>query len=308
MNCDASNLDAQALATDLSPARPLAADVRVDRLPLALGDGYVTSVFRFRPLAESHRLPVLYLHGIQSHPGWFATSACHLAQQGHSVYLVTRRGSGNNSDRRGDTPSAGQLLADANRACRFVLEDSLRDRLHLVGVSWGGKLLAAYLARYTLPEAASLTLLAPGLAPRVDVPLPQKLAVLWARLADPMRLFDIPLSDVGLFTDNPVMQMYLRNDPLSLRQATARFLVASRLLDRQIAHGRRGCIVAPTTLVLAEVDRIIDNHLTQQVVAGLTGGRVKVVRLAGYHTLEFEPDPSGLFNILTASLSQAEKL
>ena len=76
--------------SDALPAlpRPLPAGHRVRRETLTLGDGYVTSVYIHAPAAGQARLPVLYVHGIQSHPGWFMASAAALAQAGHPVYLV----------------------------------------------------------------------------------------------------------------------------------------------------------------------------------------------------------------------------
>ena len=70
------------------------------------------------------RAVILYLHGIQSHGGWFEGSASRLAQAGLAVLLPDRRGSGRNQIARGHTPSAGRLLADV---CE--LADVLQGRL-----------------------------------------------------------------------------------------------------------------------------------------------------------------------------------
>jgi alpha-beta hydrolase superfamily lysophospholipase len=253
--------------------------------------------------------------------------------QGHAVYSVTRRGSGCNDAARGDVLSAEVLLDDVACALRWVAADSGQACVHLLGVSWGGKLLAAALLRGmgelcrsmgvspmsstavsavsltgVSPAVASLTLLAPGLVPQVDVPLWTKLRIAWAMLARTDRLFDIPLSEVELFTANPAMQDYLRRDAHRLHQATARFLFASRTLDRMIARAPGGAIAVPTTLVLAETDRIIDNARTQESVTRLTGGRAKVIQLPGHHTLEFEPDPQPLFDAMTRAIHEVEGL
>ena len=55
---------------------------------------------------------MLYLHGIQSHGGWFEGSACYLAEKGLHVLLPDRRGSGLNEAERGHARSAGRLLQD----------------------------------------------------------------------------------------------------------------------------------------------------------------------------------------------------
>jgi alpha-beta hydrolase superfamily lysophospholipase len=265
---------------------------------------------------------VLYLHGIQSHPGWFVGSAAHLAARGHPVYLVTRRGSGRNRAARGHADSARQLLEDLDAACSFVLAESGALRYHLLGVSWGGKLLAALAcdkARGPLHYevdgtsladvflgAASLTLVAPGIAPRVDLPWRTKAAVGACAIFHPRRAFDIPLGEAALFTDSPAMQEYIRQDGLSLRRATARFLFASRMLDRMIRRAPRGAIAIPTTLVLASRDRIIDSAATREEVQRLTAGRCQVRELPGAHTLEFEADPAPLHEALAGALAAAE--
>ncbi|MDP7637126.1 MAG: alpha/beta hydrolase, partial [Phycisphaerae bacterium] len=84
--------------------------------------GYRTQVYHHhRTPGEPEHLGVLYLHGIQSHPGWFFASADHLGQCGYEVFQVTRRGSGANRIARGHARSAQQLLQDVEVAAEYVL-------------------------------------------------------------------------------------------------------------------------------------------------------------------------------------------
>src|SRR5436853_454610 len=80
--------------------------------------------------------------------------------------------------------------------------------------------------------------------------------------AAPDNLFPIPLDDPELFTATPRWQSFVRDDPRSLRRATARLLVASVFLDiaarRSVGHVR-----VPVLLLLAGKDRIIDNARTR---------------------------------------------
>jgi alpha-beta hydrolase superfamily lysophospholipase len=220
-------------------ARPLAQSQRPAIRTLTLPDGYETSVWIHQPprsLAKG--LPVLYMHGIQSHPGWFVGSARAMAQAGHAVYQVIRRGSGDNAKDRGHAQSAQQLLKDVECAAHFILNQTNQTSMHLVGVSWGGKLLAAYATwPHRKTPIASLTLIAPGIAPKVDMPALTKLRVAWAILTNPTRRFDIPLNNVELFTDNAAMRNYLSLDPFRLKQATASFFYTSRQLDKMLKRG-----------------------------------------------------------------------
>jgi len=294
--------------TPLNPARAIPAGRAPQRRELCLDDGYRTSVFVHRtPSSGLTKAPVVYVHGIQSHPGWFVGSAMALAEAGRAVYQVTRRGSGDNQQARGHAASPGQLLQDVEAACRFAQDDAGGDAVHLVGVSWGGKLLAAYAAApQRSVRIASLTLIAPGIVPRVDVPAGTKLAVALALLAWPRRRFDIPLSEPALFTDSEPMREYLRCDPLRLHRATARFLYASRCLDIGLRRGRPGCIDVPTTLLLARGDRIIDNAATRDAVEKLCAGKARVRQFDGAHTLEFEPDPTALYGALVDAVAEGQ--
>jgi len=285
----------------ISFARELHAGRTPRREILRLGDGYETSVLVHQPVGPV-KLPVLYMHGIQSHPGWFVGSAAVLAEAGHPVFQVTRRGSGDNIAARGHAESADQLLDDIEAACRFVLESSRADRLHLLGVSWGGKLLAAYTGlRKNCGHIASLTAVAPGIVAKVDVGLSTKLAVALALLVSPYRRFPLPLNDVELFTDNEQMREYLRRDRCRLMDATARFLFGSRRLDAMLRSAKTGSISVPCALLLASDDRIINNVSTARLMRRLTGGRMTLQQIAGCHTLEFEPDPAVLYEALIAA-------
>ncbi|MGE3182793.1 MAG: lysophospholipase, partial [Phycisphaerae bacterium] len=54
-------------------------------------DGYVVRGRVWNANAPSTRTPILYLHGIQSHGGWYEWSASVLASQGQTVMMPDRR-------------------------------------------------------------------------------------------------------------------------------------------------------------------------------------------------------------------------
>lgn len=301
----------------LPTPRPIPTGQEPDRIALTLPgrSGYQTSLYRHRPPANSPPglLPVVYLHGIQSHPGWFFGSARALADAGHAVYQLTRRGSGGNTTARGHCNSPAELLDDLARAIDEILRIEAVEQCHLLGVSWGGKWAAVACAagRTDLQsKLASLTMIAPGIAAKVDVSLGTKLAVAAALLAPVpglarRDLFPIPLRDEALFTDSPAGREFIRTDPQSLTHVSARFLLTSRRLDRMLTRAAAGAIAQPAALLLSDSDRIIDNAATETILARLCDG-LTVDTLAGAHTLEFEPDPSPFFDTLTETLARHE--
>lgn len=282
------------------PDVPLVQPVGLEELAL---NGATTVLVHHAPASPTGR-PVLVLHGIESHPLWFVSSADALATRGHDVYGLQRRGSGLTKQDRGHAHSPAQLLSDLEAAVKYVLAQTKSDRLQLVGISWGGKLAACYALNPARAAAlAGLTLIAPGVAPNVDLHWKQKLLVALCALAAPQEEFSVPLEDPSLFTENPARQAYIRKDPYRLHTVTARFLATSRLLDRQLAVAPAGSLTMPVHLILAERDRIIDNLHTRAIIERLAGDGLHIHELAGSHTLEFERDPAAFYETLAGTLA-----
>ena len=168
-------------------------------------------------------------------------------------------------------------------------KDDAAKKTFLVGISWGGK-VAVGVEKYRPGLTDGVALLCPGFCPLVSLSARERWAVVWARLTDPRRTFPIPLSDPTLFTATEKWLQFLREDALTLHDATARLLFASVALDvylRNVAARMR----LPVLLLLAGRDRIIDNGKTGAFVARFAGPKEVVEYPDAHHTLEFEPDP-----------------
>ena len=263
----------------------------------SMSDGYVLRGRWWPATTPVPGVGILYLHGIQSHGGWFEGSAGRLAAA-CPVLLPDRRGSGLNEPARGDTPSATRWLADLDELATWMEREHAIHRLGVVGVSWGGK-LAALWAAGNPRRVTHLLLIAPGLFPRVDIGWWARLRVAWSLITKPTRTFPIPLNDPALFTDNPAGRQFIAADPLKLTHATARFLWASSRLDHGLRRLPPGGLAAETTLLLAERDRIIRNAPTAAWPAARSARQPTVVTVsAAAHTLEFEADPTAYDRLL----------
>ena len=289
-------------------------------------DGYHYYYRRYVPSAERASAPrahVVCVHGIQSHAGWYEYSCTRLSQAGYLVSFLDRRGAGLNEQDRGDTPSYRRLIDDI---AEFLTLDgggetdaltlplsrsptlplslpptlplsqsdtpsaSSRLPVFLLAISWGGKLAVALQGQYP-GHLDGLVLLCPGFFPRVGPSLGERLRIAWSRLVSPQRLFPVPLQDAELFTFTPRWQQFIRDDPLSLRSATARFFAASVFLDRALRSVPRHVHV-PVLLLLAGKDRVIDNHLTRCYVDQFASDDKEIIEYPqAAHTLEFEADP-----------------
>jgi alpha-beta hydrolase superfamily lysophospholipase len=282
------------------------------------GDGYLWHYRRYAP-TRPVKAQVVCVHGIQSHGGWYEHSCQRLSDAGFSVCFLDRRGAGLNPEARGDTPSFRRLLDDLAEFIRFEKKRfmdpdattsspsslapspprpfSSSPPLFLIAISWGGKLAVALEHRH--PDLVdALVLISPGFVPKVRPPLWQRMGIAAARLASPRKLFPIPLNDPELFTGNPRWQKFIQEDPLSLRQATARFLVESARLDTYLRLFV-GSVRIPLLVFLAGHDRIIDTAKTRRFVERLNSRDKKLVEYPeAHHTLEFEANPEPFFGDL----------
>ena len=258
---------------------------------LTLSDGYVAKA-RYWSARGDATAPVafLYLHGIQSHGGWYEWSASVLADSGAAVLMPDRRGSGLNQAARGDVLRAERWLDDLDEQRTWLQTHSGARAVAVVGVSWGGKLAVAWEA-LRHPGVAAILLIAPGIFPQVDLHWFQKLGVGMALLRTPDERFPVPLNDAALFTHEAEWISFIENDPLLLTHVTARFLLESRKLDRKVQKIGENALKPPTTLLLAGAERIIRNDVTRDWLDRVNGNRGAVRTFEkDAHTLEFTTD------------------
>lgn len=267
---------------------------------LTFSDGYAASARWWLP--DAPRGAVLYFHGIESHGGWYEGSGSFLAEHGYVVLMPDRRGSGRNTQARGHADSPQRLLADGAELIAALQRRVGATRVHLVGVSWGGKFAVALAVADPRP-VASLSLIAPGLFPRIDMSMADKLRIGAALLGHRTRPFPLPIHDAGMFTANPERRAFVESDPLRLREATASFLLASRRLDRTAARLPISAWSGGLHLVLAGRDRIIDNEPTRQFVRRMPTPCRRISEFPeASHTIEFEPDPLPFWQRLVEEL------
>lgn len=234
---------------------------------------------------------IVFIHGIQSHGGWYETSCKKFAQAGYRVLFLDRRGSGLNEVSRGDSPSFRTLLDDLKELLQYQRKEIAGATPLILGaISWGGKIAFGLEIRMA-NLVDGFILLAPGFCPKVHPTRKERFFIALGSLFSPRRLFNIPLNDPELFTSNPVAQKFLKEDPFALRKATARFLLDSVRLDFYLRIFRTK-ISKPMLLLIAGQDKIIDNEKTIAFVKRFSSGSLTVKEYAeAHHTFEFEPEP-----------------
>jgi len=270
-------------------------------------DGYLLHVRHWRPVGAVRGV-VISLHGIQSHSGWYAYSSSRLAAAGHEVFFLDRRGSGLNRPQRGHAIHEERLLNDIRQFLGRLSEDrpdlAAVPRV-LTGVSWGGKLAAAYAASYPR-DFRAVALLYPGLYSRLQPQWWQRLRLAyaasneWGHVTAP-----IPLNEPELFTDSPKWQDFIHRDELALQRVSVDFLRSNLRLTKLI-EDRAAAINIPVLMMLAGRDDVIDNVRNRAWFDRLTTSRKRLIEYPeARHTLEFENEPDGFIDELIAWVHSA---
>jgi alpha-beta hydrolase superfamily lysophospholipase len=230
---------------------------------------------------------LVYLHGIESHSEWFSECAELLCATGVGLYALDRRGSGLNAAERGHCSDYRRLVQDVAEFAAGATAS--HERLHLAGLSWGGKLAVA--VDMIFPGLfTSITLLAPGIFPKVAPGPFEKFRIAFDMLFRSRALHPIPIDD-DMFTSIPKYLRFIANDPLRLRNVTAGFYRESFKMDKFLKR-RNYHWTAPTQLLLAERDAIMDNRKLQNMFDSLQMQCKRVLLYKGCnHSFQFEkPD------------------
>jgi 2-dehydropantoate 2-reductase len=245
----------------------------------------------------------LLLHGVESHGGWFEELAPELVKHGYAVFAPDRPGWGNSPGIRGH-------LEDYDQAVAFV-EDvtgqirTQHPRLHLAGLSWGGK-LALYVAVRRPFIARSVSLIAPGLAMRKPFSLRARAQVAGGVLLgtgrNPVRL---PMKPQD-FTSRPDRRDFIRTDPVRVQVVTASFCLESHKMDRFLEE-HIGRLRLPTQMLLAGEDAIVDNGAAEALFEKAGAQRTRTLRFDGAaHSLVFEA-PAECGKALAAWAGEGER-
>lgn len=231
---------------------------------------------------------IIYLHGVESHSGWFAGFAAALNMSGFAVYGVDRRGSGLNSKGRGDCQDYMLFLNDISDFINFAGNENPGRKIYLAGICWGG-FLAANFAACGKAGIDGLILLSPAIYRKVDLPLYKKAAVLAASYVMPKMKFNLPIND-DMFTSAKRHLDFIRSDALRLRRLTARFFREITRMEERFGdmNHRLGL---PLLVLLAGTDEIVDNARVKAWFAAVESAD-KEIALFGdkRHVLPFDDE------------------
>jgi pimeloyl-ACP methyl ester carboxylesterase len=253
-------------------------------------DALLSTLFQRRWTPRAARAAgeaALLLHGAESHTGWFNAVGEALAEGGLTAVAYDRQGWGQSPGPLGRLARPGVPLTELGAMVRSLSGEF--QKLHLVGLSWGGMLAAC--AREAMPDRfATVTLLAPAIFAKRRPSLFGLLKGLRGALV-PLPLFP------GDFTNSPERQAWVAAD---LLRTTAVGLEFCRATVELTLRARRQFLTAsgpPAQVLLASEDTVIDGPRTRRF-AERRGAQVAVLPRTA-HSLVLD-DPGGVARMVLA--------
>lgn len=263
-------------------------------------DGYPLPYRYFAAPPGRRRASAVYLHGIQSHGGWYVETARELASRGFDIYLPDRRGSGASTGPRGYFENRRQLVDDARRFVALSRQSAPDVPTFMIGGCWGARTAVSVALRRDA-KLAGLVLVAPAIKAKVDLRLPDKLRVVVGTAIRPRTRVPVPLTP-EMFTRNPPYLEFIRTDPLTLREVTARFFFETFLWERELRHEHR--LALPLLLLRPADDPIVDGEAVQAWFdRQASTDKQTIVYPDAAHILDFEEDRRRYWDDLAGWLS-----
>lgn len=249
--------------------------------------------------------PVIMLHGLQSHSGWFVQSQTFLADLGYPVYAMDRRGSGLSEGIPGDCAFFGEMANDMRDVADWVRTRHGKAQVHVFGHCFG-TIPAALFATSFPDRVASLILASSGIYTKVGVNLATKLRVLWSKAFDQPMRFPVPLRP-EMFSELEEWVRFIREDDTRLKSVTASFYYEV-LRARRSIRAHRDQILMPIFMANAGDDPVCDNAANERFLASLrTAHRLLITYEKSRHVIEFSQQREDFFGDLGWWLERFER-
>ncbi|MBL0715982.1 MAG: alpha/beta fold hydrolase [Desulfosarcina sp.] len=254
------------------------------RIPVAAADDIAMRVYG----PAGAKTPVVMTHGLQSHSGWFAQSAVRVADQGHPVYAVDRRGSGLREATRGDMKTFDEMIDDLIVVADYISKRHGGGKIFLLGHCFGAIPAAAFAIRHP-DRVEGLVLTTPAINTRTGLPFSQTLKIFFTRSGKRDYRVPSPLKPEE-FTELAPYEAFIRSDPLALQAASGDFYFQV-YRARQFINAHTDRLVMPIYMALAGEDPICDNPRNIRFFEKLPADdKMLVIYEDARHILEFSPE------------------
>jgi len=261
------------------------------------------AIFYRRIAPPAPRAAVLIVHGMGEHGGRYVELAEYLSSRGFTCYLPDLRGFGKSGGKRGCLRRFEDYFRDLESVRRAMESREGSLGLFLLGHSFGGLIVANYLAAHAEPPALGMVLSSPNFGIALHVPLWRHLLGLAGSALFP-DLTQANQVDHTTLTHDPKLLKTHEDDPLIHDRISARLY--AELVSRLSVSKETASRIFISSLVLqAGEDHVVSRRATETFFEQLSARDKTLTVFEGlYHEILNETSRQAIFSQVGDWLSQ----
>jgi alpha-beta hydrolase superfamily lysophospholipase len=253
---------------------------------------------------EARNTPLIMLHGLQSHSGWFTQSASFISSLGNPVYAMDRYGSGMSRAPKGAYRPLEDSLKDIKAVAGHIMAKHKTDKVFVLGHCFGALLASAFAIMYKdtvkgviLPTPAIFTKTGPGLTDMVKI--------VWSKVSGINIKIPVPL-EPEMMSGLEEYVAFIKNDPLALKTADAAFFLQIPKI-RSFVTKKAEAIDSPVFMAFSGKDPICANEKNRAFFDSIrSADKTLKTYDRARHILEFSAERDDFFEDLRVWLREHE--
>jgi lysophospholipase len=204
---------------------------------------------------------IILVHGLGGYSGRFFEFGPYLAKSGFQVYAIELKGFGETSSAKGHIDNFKIYAEQLESLVGTAKQLNPGKKIFMFGESMGG-LITLDFSIHHQKMLNGIILMSPAVKDKMPYTTKQKIEIFKAAMFDPMKYFPAGFS-AELFTRDPVMAKRINNDPLEVRNMTAKFFLSIlKAIMFVNLHPRR--IKLSVLMLLAGHDKMISAEAAEK--------------------------------------------
>jgi alpha-beta hydrolase superfamily lysophospholipase len=242
----------------------------------------------------SPKTVVILVHGLGGYSGRFFEFGAYLAKHGMQVYAIELKGFGETSAVKGHIDNFRVYTDELKFLVATAKELNPGKKIFMFGESMGGLITIDFLTHYQKMLDGAI-LMSPAIKDKLTMPFAKKLDIFRSALFDPMKYFSAGFS-AETFTRDKVMAKRINNDPLEVRQFTAKFFL-SILKAMIFVSTMARAIKLPVLMLLAGKDSMISAEAAERYYKKISSKDKELKWYPEmYHAIYVDKDREPVFN------------
>jgi len=229
--------------------------------------------------STSLRAVIILVHGLGGYSGRFFEFGPYLAKNGMQIFAIELKGFGESPSIKGHIDNFRVYTKELKALVGTAKRLHPGKKIFMFGESMGG-LIALDFAIHNQNMIDGLILISPAVKDKIPYTFKQKAKIFRSALFDPLALFPSRFT-ASIFTRDPVMAKRIDNDPLEVRDLTAKFFL-SILKAMIFVNMKPRTIKLPVLMLLSGKDKMISAEAAQSYFNKLSS---KDKELKWYHEM-----------------------